>query len=203
MPELKDLLDSKIAAVSLLAVYLLSESDYISGFFRLSHEFILKVYMKYVKDISPPDDPFVLLDDSYNFKGLSATAFIRLITFAYLEKHIKLFSHLYSDPVQWKHVLLISNGTYSTALKTLLTWLQYDVAKECKIISQTEWTDFTRRVCFFDSTGSQDLFKTLMPSDSALKLHCLRGEYIITLAMESCMALFLKHMQSAMGDGKL
>ena len=85
------------------------------------------------------------------------------------------------------HALELCNGEFSDSLKTLLSWLQYDITnKPPKFSSPTEWTDFTRRVCYFNSRGSKDLFKNIMPSDSALKLHCFRGEYVLKLAMESC-----------------
>ena len=38
---------------------------------------------------------------------------------------------------------------------------------------------------FFNGSTSQDLFKTIMPLESALSLHCLRGAYVLQLAMES------------------
>ena len=41
-------------------------------------------------------------------------------------------------------------------------------------------------MCYFDLNGSKDLFKKVMPSDSALKLHCFRAEYILEIALKSC-----------------
>ena len=99
LPEFSELVTKKQAWPSLLAVYLLSGSDYISGFFRISHDFMVKVFLKYLRDIIS-DETLIKTDQSGKFKGLSENTVIRFISFVYLEKHIKLFSHLYSDAAQ-------------------------------------------------------------------------------------------------------
>ena len=110
--------------------------------------------------------------------GFSENTVIRFISFVYLEKHIKLFSHLYSDAAQIKHALLISNDAFNPNLKTLLSWRQYDLSS-CNISTESQFNDFVTRICFFNGSTSQDLFKTIMPSDSALSLHSLRGAYVL------------------------
>ena len=183
LPELSELVTKKQAWPSLLAVYLLSGSDYISGFFRISHDFMVKVFLKYLRDIIS-DETLIKTDQSGKFMGLSENTVIRFISFVYLEKHIKLFSHLYSDAAQLKHALLISKDAFSPNVKTLLSWLQYDLSS-CNISTESQFNDFVRRICFFKGSTSQDLFKTIMPSGSALSLHSLSGSYVLQLAMES------------------
>ena len=186
LPEFLELSQHQQACVSLLAIYLLSGSDYISGFFRLSSEFMLKVFVKYLSDIIK-HGLLVKMDHSGKIEGLSEITFARFMSYVYLEKHIKLFKHLYSSVPQLEHALLISNGTFNTGLTALLSWLQYDMST-CRISGQQDFSDFVRRICFFNGTNSPDLFKTIMPSNSALALHCARGEYVLKLAMESVKA---------------
>jgi hypothetical protein len=183
LPQFKDLAVRKQAWTTLLAIYLLSGSDYVSGFFRINHEFILKVFIKYLPEILLWDS-LLKIDQSGTVIGLSESIFTRFISFVYLEKHTQLFSHLYPNVTQLKHALFISNGNFSPRLKTLLSWLQYDVSS-CRITTEQEFNDFVRRVCFFNGSTTKDLFKIIMPSDSALSLHCLRGAYVLQLAMES------------------
>jgi hypothetical protein len=134
--------------------------------------------MKYSKHISSPNDPFVTIGSNNQFVGLSSSAFIRLMSCTYLEKHVNLYSHSYPDPVQLWQALQISGHSLSESLSNMLSWLQYDMKKgNVKVISLQEWTDFTRHVCYFDCRGMRDLFQLLLPSDSALRLHALRGEY--------------------------
>ena len=51
--------------------------------------------------------------------------------------------------------------------------------------SLAKWTDFTRRICYFNHQGNATLFQSLLPSDSALRLHIKRGEYIMKMVCET------------------
>jgi hypothetical protein len=76
----------------------------------------------------------------------------------------------------------------------LQTMLGYKCDKDnISITDINSWTDFTRRVCFFGSTANQDIYKKIMPSDSALIFHLLRGELVTTIALDSCRAFSKSH----------
>ena len=117
--------------------------------------------------------------------GISNTAFLRLITYAYLDKHANLYHHIKPDPVSLWDAFQVAYTNITGDLKELLQWLAYDV-HEIKITSLDEWAEFTRRVCYFNNQGSPDLFKLVLPSNSALKLH-VRASYVLKLALESCL----------------
>ena len=55
----------------------------------------------------------------------------------------------------------------------LLKWLAYD--KVVPLTKLSDWHDFTRRVCFYHSTGSKDHECMLVPTLGALKYHMLRS----------------------------
>ena len=69
-----------------------------------------------------------------------------------------------------------------------MVWLQYDMSKLTDVGSLTMYADFTRRICYFDCQGKTELFKMILPSDSALFLHVARGNYIMQLVHESRIA---------------
>jgi hypothetical protein len=73
-------------------------------------------------------------------------------------------------------------------LKSLLEWLAYDAdslkKQTIKITNIQEWTEFTRRICFFMNQGSKNLYQLILPSDNSLKLHCQRGSFVMKLALE-------------------
>ena len=66
----------------------------------------------------------------------------------------------------------------------ILQWLQYDVEKLESVGSLAMFADFTRRVCYYDCHGKTDLFKLILLSESALKLHVSRCNYILKLVSE-------------------
>jgi hypothetical protein len=105
---------------------------------------------------------------------------------AYLEKHLNLYGQFYSSPVELWKALQLQGSQMSASMTSLLQWLQFDVKQNISINTLKDWTDLTRRVCYFNCNGQTDLFKLILPSDAALKLHALRGEYIMQLVMESC-----------------
>ena len=56
----------------------------------------------------------------------------------------------------------------------LLKWLAYD--KVLPLSRLSDWHDFTRRVCFYSTTGSKDHESLLVPT---LGAHMLRSEYVL------------------------
>ena len=103
MPEFEISTASNTAGISLLAVYLPSGSDYLSSFYKLSSEAILKVFIKYMAYINEPQDSLVILHSDGTFKGISTSAYMRVMCCAYLEKHLNLYGQFYSNPVElWK-----------------------------------------------------------------------------------------------------
>ena len=146
LPLFTQLAQERQAWTTLLAIYLLSGSDYISGFFRISHDFMMKVFLKYLPEVVS-NGKLIKTDHSGKFVGLAENAFTSFISFVYLEKHVKLYSHLYTSAAHLKHALFISNGTFNAGLKTLLSWLQYELSS-CSISTEPQFNDFVRRVCF-------------------------------------------------------
>ena len=116
--------------------------------------------------------------------SINNEGFLKLICCSYLEKHVGLFKHLYQDPVHLWNTLVLCVESWSQNLKDLLEWFHYNNMENLGNISQ--FSDLTRRTCYFNSHGTTDLFKCIMPSDSALLLHKSRGEYILQMVMESC-----------------
>ena len=72
----------------------------------------------------------------------------------------------------------------STQMKDLLIWLGYSKDNSHKLTTLAEWTNLTRRVCYFSNHGSKNLYQNIIPSDSALNLHRLRGEFVIKFVLE-------------------
>ena len=126
MMEDNSLLPEKCSVTSLLAIYLLSGSDYLSGFFKLTNAFILSVFLKYINFISPEENQFI----SKETKHVNIEGFIRLMCCVYLEKHLNLYKHLYTTPVEIWNGLQADDGDLSQDMITFLEWLQYDIPKE-------------------------------------------------------------------------
>lgn len=47
------------------------------------------------------------------------------------------------------------------------------------------WTEFTRRMCYFSNHGSQNLYRLIPPSDTALSLQKARIEFVLNIACQS------------------
>jgi hypothetical protein len=186
LPQFQSLPQPQVAGMLVLAIFLLSGSDYVSAFFRVTNEYIFHVFLKYIHFICQEEDPLVILDSNQKFKGLSSASFLRLMCCAYLEKHATLYNQFYSSPTDLWDALQLPGTQQSRSMKSLLEWLQYDIKGEITINTAASFADLTRRVCFFDCKGKADLFKLILPSDSALKLHSLRAEHAMQIVMESC-----------------
>ena len=200
--SLKSLAQQKISCACMLVLYLLGGSDYISSFFGLTYDRILTTFLKYTDHISPPEDPLVkshMSDNKVIFESISVSSFTRLMCCIYLEKYEKVYKHVKPTPPSLFHTFQVSGTNMSNELKSLLEWLGYLTEKSpeneaVKITSLPEWTEFTRRVCYFSNHGSKHLYKNILPSDIALKLHVLRGEYVTRLALESAIPLSDHHL---------
>ena len=73
-------------------------------------------------------------------------------------------------------------------LTSLLEWLSYDAtglkSHTISIKTVEDWTNFTRRVCFFMNHGSKNLYQLILPADNSIKLHCQGSTYVMKLALE-------------------
>jgi hypothetical protein len=67
-------------------------------------------------------------------------------------------------------------------LNALVDWLGYEQPIEISYLNTL--CEFTRRVCYFSNHGSRHLYKQNLPSDSALKFHTLRAEFVLKLCSE-------------------
>ena len=80
--SLVELAVQRTAAMSLLAIYLLSGSDYLSNFYGLTIKKIVDVFFKYTDHISTPDDPLIVTEktDGHTlFKRISLDGLSRLM----------------------------------------------------------------------------------------------------------------------------
>ena len=108
--SLVELAVQRTAAMSLLAIYLLSGSDYLSNFYGLTIKKIEDVFFKYTDHISTPDDPLIVTEkaDGHTlFKRISLDGFSRLMCCVYLDKYTKLYQHIKQTPQNCSNVLKI------------------------------------------------------------------------------------------------
>lgn len=66
-----------------------------------------------------------------------------------------------------------------------MEWIGYDKKENLDISSIAAWTEFTRRICYFSNHGSQNLYRQIPPSDTALSLHKSRIDFVLNIASES------------------
>jgi hypothetical protein len=95
------LAEKRVACATVLACYILSGSDYVSGFYQLTHAKILKTMIKYAPFISPVDDMLVKsydINENMVFDSLSTHAVKRLLCCVYLDRHNGIYKHLHSTP---------------------------------------------------------------------------------------------------------
>ena len=108
--------------------------------------------------------------EGYGICKVDVEAWTRLVCSVYLLKHKTLFN---SEAI----------ATLTDDKIQLLKWLAYDKVDPFKTLS--DWHDFTRRVCFYHSSGSKDHESLLIPTLSALRYHMLRSEYILKVVFAS------------------
>ena len=111
--------------------------------------------------------------EGYILHKINLDAWIKLVCSVYLMKHKTLFN---SEPIGSLYALLMSTPLADDKVQ-LLKWLAYD--KVVPFTKLSDWHDFTRRICFYHSTGSKDHECLLVPTMSALRYHMLRSEYVI------------------------
>ena len=180
-------------SVAILAIYLLSGSDYVSGFYGLTANSILSSAMQHTAIILFDGKPFVGIEQSNglcDFEGLSVEGFTRLFTCAYLEKNVSFYNHLYPTLMQlWDAMKLnntsLTNSSMNPSLKALYDMVDIDHKSHNDACTLAKWTDFTRRVCYFNHKGNATLFQSILPTNTALELQIKRGEYILKLLFES------------------
>ena len=175
----------------IFAIYLLAGSDYISSIFGVGSGVLMNTFFKYCDFVSPIDDPLVQFDNG-KFKMISHTAFSRLLCCVYVDRYKKLTSHIASTAVELFNTFKTAGYNMNGELQTVLEWLGYDSTdvrnNKIKISTLEEWCAFVRRVCFFMNHGSKSLYQQLLPSDSAIELHCMCGTYVMTVATQTLIA---------------
>ena len=85
-------------------------------------------------------------------------------------KHKTLFD---SEPIASLYASLMATSLADDRVQ-LLKWLAYD--KVVPFTKLSDLDDFTRRICFYHSTGSKDHECLLVPT---LGDHMLRSEYVL------------------------
>ena len=185
---------------AVLALYLLAGSDYVSNFFGITCEMMICTFLKYIDFISTETDP-LLHFNNHSFEGINYMAFLRLLCCVYLEKYKRLTSHVASSPVELFETFKKSSTNMNAELTTLLQWLDYDEdelkSKSIKITNTTELAALTRRVSFFMNHGSKTLYNMILPSDTAIKLHCQRATFVMKIVLDNdhCSSLYLDYEQ--------
>ncbi len=178
-------LQQPISCVSFLAIYLLSGSDYVSSFYGISYHRFISSFVDYSRFISTQNDPLISISDS-GIVRVSTTAYTRLICSVYLDKYPRLYKHIQPNVSSLLNSFKISGSNMNQDMISLLEWLGYDKkSATLSMTSETDWLELVRRVCYFSNHGSRNLYKLIPPSDSALNLHRQRGEFILTLAIQS------------------
>ena len=95
----------------------------------------------------------------------------------YLIKHKPLFS---SESIASSHKSLTDEKVQ------LLKWLAYD--KLVPLKNTSDWHDFTKRVCFYHSSGRKDDECLHIPTHGALRYHMHRAEYILKVVFALTMS---------------
>ena len=165
--------------LTLATVYMLTGGDYISSFFKTSKQTFVKVFIENIEHICN-SDTFVEAQsetmmgiEGYVLRKINLDAWVKLVCSVYLTKHKTLFN---SEAIASLYASLMSDPLADEKVQ-LLKWLAYDKVVPLSRIS--DWHDFTRRICFYHSTGSKDHECLLVPTLGALRYHMLRSEYIL------------------------
>ena len=173
-------------SLTLVAIYILTGSDYISTFFRTSKQTFVKAFIDNIHHICPKNI-FVEVQsccvsglEGAQLRKINLDAWTRLVCCVYLLKHKTLYN---SEQISSLYITLTNTPLHEDKVQ-LLKWLAYKDVSPIKSIVQ--WHDFTRRVCFRHSSGSKDHECLLIPSLGALKYHMLRPEYVIKTIFSYC-----------------
>ena len=120
---------------------------------------VSKLLLRLLSTISVtcPDNAFFEVEscsvsgiDGYHFKKINLEAWNRLVCCVYLLKHKTLY-----NSEQISLYFQLTNTPLHEDKQQLLKWLAYK--NMCPFTSLVQWHDFTRRVCFYHSSGSKDL----------------------------------------------
>lgn len=181
-PKLKDI---PFPLTNLAAVYILTGGDYISGFFRTSKKTFTSVFIENLLYVC--SGGFVDMqshdaggNEGYVLNKIVFEGWVKLVCSVYLYKHKTLFN---SEPIPTLHASLTVSPLPEDKVQ-IMKWLAYTQIAPVQNLSQ--WHDFTRRVCFYHSSGSKDHECLLVPSLTALRLHMLRSEYVLKIVFHSC-----------------
>ena len=172
---------------NVVALYILSGSDYVSSFFKTSKQVFLSAFVDSCSYICE-NGPLVEVDDCDNqgitgsvIIGLSTDAWFRLVCCVYLLKHKTLF---HSEPIPSLHKSLTVEELNPEKTRLMKCLAYKDIRP---LTTLTDWHVFTHRVCFHHSTGSKHHESLLVPSIGALKYHMLRSLYVLKV-MYSCVS---------------
>ena len=155
---------------------MLTGGDYISSFFKTLKQ-TLNVFIENIEHICDGEaqSAIAMGIEGYVLHKINLEAWIKMICSVYLTKHKTLFNN---EAIVSLHASLMSSPLANEEM-WLLKWLAYDkVVPLCRI---SNWHDFTRRVCYYPSTGSKDHECLLVPTLNALKCHMLRSEFVLKL----------------------
>ena len=113
--RLQRLAEDNICASAVLAVYLLSGSDYLSAFFGFTSNNFFQSLCNFLDYISPDDAPFVLteLKKGHNTLYLPETGFLKLVCCTYLIKYKNLYRHIRKTPPELYEILSVSGDNQS------------------------------------------------------------------------------------------
>ena len=171
-PVLRQLSDRP--ALTMLAIYLLSGSDYVSNFFGLTVSTIVSSVMQNAALIKTCGQPLIntnSLGQESSFEGLSIESFVMLFSCAYLEKNLSFYQHLYPTVGRLAAALRLNTAsTINPSLKALFGMLDIDHSSGFNADSIPKVTDFTRRVCYFNHKGKATVFHSLYNCRQPLQL---------------------------------
>ena len=177
------------SSATILSVYILGGCDYVSGLYNITYGRLLEALIRYQKHIITKDDPLIKqqsAEGTAHTTGISSTAMTRLLCCVYLDKYRFLWKHLKPDPPTLFEAFGVAGNDMPQDMANLLLWLGYDATDEALgILTEEQWASFTRRIIYFSNHGSRDLYRNMLPSDTALELHIRRGKYILKCTMES------------------
>ena len=181
----------KSCASAVLAVYLLSESDYLSSFFGLSSKHFFQALCNFIEHtcISPEDGLFVKTEtkDDNSRMWQSENGLLKLLCSTYLSKYQNLFKHIKNTPPELYNLFCLSLDNQSDGLKHLREWIGFDTKQNCTITGLNSWIEFTRRICYFSNQEAENLYRQIQPSDTAFRLQKLRIDFVLNIAIENCL----------------
>ena len=151
-PSLQRLAMRRTAGLSLLTIYLLSGSDYLSNFYNITIKRILGALFKYTEHISSDQEPLIVTEkagDKTIFKAVASNAYTKLMCCVYLESYMKLFQHIKQTPPELYESFKIAGNNLTADMKMFLQWLGYPKGAEPQVTTISAWAELTRHLLLF------------------------------------------------------